>query len=136
MAAALSWLLHSACHVLLYPKVDSDSNRVMGNPNPSNNIEGDHHPSGSGSDSGGDHVMKKVVSNYSNKSAEIMHSSGSGSGGFQMPLHYPRYTKADYEKMEEWKVDLLLKQYGLAFQGTLDQKRAYAIGAFLWPDQY
>ncbi|ONI09737.1 hypothetical protein PRUPE_4G006200 [Prunus persica] len=108
----------------------------MGNLNPSNNIEGDHHPSGSGSDLGGGHVMKKVVSNYSNKSAEIMHPSGSGSGGFQMPLHYPRYTKADYEKMEEWKVDLLLEQYGLAFQGTLEQKRAYAIGAFLWPDQY
>ncbi|KAL4397456.1 hypothetical protein AHAS_Ahas01G0193700 [Arachis hypogaea] len=33
---------------------------------------------------------------------------------FQMPLHYPRYTKGDYEIMEEWKVDLLLQQYGLA----------------------
>lgn len=56
--------------------------------------------------------------------------------GFQMPLHYPRYKKTDYEKMEEWKVDLLLKQYGLSFEGTLDEKRAYAMGAFLWPDQY
>nr|KYP62652.1 hypothetical protein KK1_017193 [Cajanus cajan] len=54
---------------------------------------------------------------------------------FQMPLHYPRYTKQDYESMEEWKVDLLLKQYGLSLEGTLDEKRAFATGAFLWPDQ-
>ncbi|KAK7331134.1 hypothetical protein VNO77_25349 [Canavalia gladiata] len=58
------------------------------------------------------------------------------SSGFQMPLHYPRYTKQDYQIMEEWKVDLLLKQYGLSFKGTLDEKRAFAMGAFLWPDQY
>lgn len=56
--------------------------------------------------------------------------------GFEMPLHYPRYKKSDYEKMEEWKLDLLLKQYGLSFQGTLDEKRAFAMGAFLWPDQF
>ncbi|PRQ28222.1 uncharacterized protein LOC133733662 [Rosa rugosa] len=62
----------------------------------------------------------------------------STAAGFQMPLHYPRYTKADYEKMEEWRLDLLLKQYGLTAvsNGTLEEKRAYAIGAFLWPDQY
>lgn len=58
------------------------------------------------------------------------------SSGFQMPLHYPRYTKADYERMEEWKVDFLLKQYGLSFKGTLHEKRAFAMGTFLWPDQY
>ncbi|KAF5730485.1 hypothetical protein HS088_TW19G00075 [Tripterygium wilfordii] len=55
--------------------------------------------------------------------------------GFQMPLHYPRYKKVDYEKMEEWKVDMLLKEYGLSFKGTLDEKRSFAMGAFLWPDQ-
>ncbi|KAJ9182537.1 hypothetical protein P3X46_006522 [Hevea brasiliensis] len=55
--------------------------------------------------------------------------------GFQMPLHYPRYTKADYEKMEEWKLDMLLNEYGLGFKGCLDEKRAFAMGAFLWPDQ-
>ncbi|KAH1055571.1 hypothetical protein J1N35_033636 [Gossypium stocksii] len=33
--------------------------------------------------------------------------------GFQMPLHYPCYTKVDYEKME-WKVDMLLSEYGLS----------------------
>ncbi|GAB4845992.1 hypothetical protein Ancab_024996 [Ancistrocladus abbreviatus] len=55
---------------------------------------------------------------------------------FQMPLHYPRYTKADYAKMEEWKVDMLLREYGLDhFKGDLDEKRKFAMGAFLWPDQ-
>ncbi|GLT79048.1 hypothetical protein SLA2020_505580 [Shorea laevis] len=54
--------------------------------------------------------------------------------GFLMPLHYPHYTKADYEEMGEWKLDLLLRQYGLNFKATLD--RAFAMGAFLWPEQY
>ncbi|KAI3890990.1 hypothetical protein MKW98_007295 [Papaver atlanticum] len=58
------------------------------------------------------------------------------SSGFQMPLHYPRYKKSDYEKMEEWKVDMLLREYGLdSFKGTLDEKREFAMGTFLWPDQ-
>lgn len=55
--------------------------------------------------------------------------------GFRMPLHYPRYNRADYGKMEEWKLDMLLGEYGLSFEGTIEEKRAYAIGAFLWPDQ-
>ena len=33
--------------------------------------------------------------------------------GFQLPLHYPSYNKADYEKMEEWRLDMLLKECGL-----------------------
>ncbi|KAI3873229.1 hypothetical protein MKW92_002732 [Papaver armeniacum] len=61
---------------------------------------------------------------------------GASSSGFQMPLHYPRYKKSDYEKMEEWKVDMLLREYGLdSFKGTLDEKREFAMGTFLWPDQ-
>ncbi|KAK8626389.1 hypothetical protein V6N13_134036 [Hibiscus sabdariffa] len=56
--------------------------------------------------------------------------------GFQMPVHYPRYSKADYEKMEEWRIDMLLKEYGFSSNGgTVDEKRAFAMGAFLWPDQ-
>ncbi|WCJ33069.1 hypothetical protein M5689_014453 [Euphorbia peplus] len=55
--------------------------------------------------------------------------------GFQVPLHYPKYSKADYENMEEWRLDLLLHQYGLCFKGTLVDKKAFAIGAFLWPAQ-
>ncbi|CAN4114627.1 unnamed protein product [Withania somnifera] len=54
---------------------------------------------------------------------------------FEMPLHYPRYTKGDYEKMEEWKLDILLKQYGLNLNGTLEEKRKFAMGTFLWPNQ-
>ncbi|KAK7245978.1 hypothetical protein RIF29_40834 [Crotalaria pallida] len=76
---------------------------------------------------------KQIVS-YSN--GEVKKVEYLSSSGFQMPLHYPRYTKADYERMEDWKVDLLLKEYGLSCKGTLDEKRAFAMGAFLWPDQY
>ncbi|KAK9089880.1 hypothetical protein Scep_028962 [Stephania cephalantha] len=57
------------------------------------------------------------------------------SSEFQMPLHYPRYKKGDYENMEEWRLDNLLSQYGLTCEGSLDEKRSYAMGAFLWPDQ-
>ena len=56
-------------------------------------------------------------------------------GGFQMPLHYPRYKEEDYESMEDWRLDMLLKEYGLSFMGALDEKRAFAMGIFLWPDQ-
>lgn len=51
---------------------------------------------------------------------------------FQMPLHYPRYTKADYETMPEWKLDCVLAEYGLPIRGNLEQKRRFAMGAFLW----
>lgn len=55
---------------------------------------------------------------------------------FKMPLHYPRYSKGDYEKMPEWQLDRLLADYGLPLAGDVDHKRKFAIGAFLWPDQY
>ncbi len=65
--------------------------------------------------------------------------SGGGSSDkacyFQMPLHYPRYRKADYETMPEWKLDCLLSQYGLPVTGDVNQKRKFAMGAFLWPSQ-
>lgn len=54
---------------------------------------------------------------------------------FQMPLHYPRYKKEDYQRMEEWKLDMLLKEYGIECDGSLEEKRVYAIGAFLWSDE-
>lgn len=53
-------------------------------------------------------------------------------GDFKMPLHYPRYTAADYEMMPEWKLDVLLSEYGLPATGGVDQKRKFAMGAFLW----
>ncbi|XP_022866549.1 uncharacterized protein LOC111386318 [Olea europaea var. sylvestris] len=52
--------------------------------------------------------------------------------GFQMPLHYPKYTRAEYEAMPEWKVDCLLAKYGLPVTGDVNQKRKFAMGAFLW----
>ncbi|KAB2596174.1 hypothetical protein D8674_040156 [Pyrus ussuriensis x Pyrus communis] len=58
----------------------------------------------------------------------------SGVGFFKMPLHYPRYTKKDYEGMAEWKLDRLLAEYGLPMHGDLAHKREFAMGAFLWPD--
>ncbi|CAO2833159.1 unnamed protein product [Amaranthus hypochondriacus] len=57
---------------------------------------------------------------------------------FRMPLHYPKYSKEDYLNMEEWRLDLLLIQYGLLdhVNGTLHYKRDFAMGAFLWPHQF
>ncbi|KAJ0962970.1 hypothetical protein J5N97_028092 [Dioscorea zingiberensis] len=54
------------------------------------------------------------------------------SSNFQMPLHYPRYTKADYEIMPEWTLDCLLAQYGLPVSGGIAEKRSFAMGTFLW----
>lgn len=55
--------------------------------------------------------------------------------GFQVPLHYPKYSKFDYEAMDDLSLDLLLKQYGFSFEGSLEDKRVFAIESFLWPDQ-
>lgn len=52
---------------------------------------------------------------------------------FQMPLHYPKYTRKDYQDMPEWKLDRLLAEYGLSAKGDLAYKRDFAMGAFLWP---
>ncbi|KAL3499259.1 hypothetical protein ACH5RR_038352 [Cinchona calisaya] len=55
----------------------------------------------------------------------------------EMPLHYPRFNKADYEKMPEAQLDCLLNEYGLPVNiGDIIEKRKFAMGAFLWPDQY
>ncbi|KAI5065648.1 hypothetical protein GOP47_0020343 [Adiantum capillus-veneris] len=51
---------------------------------------------------------------------------------FQMPVHYPSYSKADYDSMPEWKLDRLLEEYGLPVKGSLPEKRQYAMGVFLW----
>ncbi|KAJ0716525.1 hypothetical protein HanPI659440_Chr13g0513701 [Helianthus annuus] len=72
----------------------------------------------------GHHHHQEMVKNDSQKNNTC---------GFQMPLHYPRYKKEDYEKMPEWKVDCLLKEYGLPTNiGDVNEKRKFAIGAFLW----
>ncbi|ESR63153.1 hypothetical protein CICLE_v10017538mg, partial [Citrus x clementina] len=81
-------------------------------------------------------VQANGVSSDSKVSDGLSQSVEACASGFQLPLHYPRYSKADYEKMEDWKLDMLLREYGLCFQGTPEEKRAFAMGAFLWPDQY
>ncbi|KAI4306205.1 hypothetical protein L6164_029500 [Bauhinia variegata] len=103
-------------------------------------------------------LSEKVVGNGIHKLETMIHRFSSGSqkeedgdenskrfeielcskeypNGFEMPLHYPKLKKEDFQKMEEWKLDMILREYGVRLKGDLDQKRAFAIGAFLWPDQ-
>ncbi|KAJ4833256.1 hypothetical protein Tsubulata_005090, partial [Turnera subulata] len=81
--------------------------------------------------------------NHNKQSKEMMiRRTGSGAvhfttkklGGseFQMPLHYPKYTKKEYEAMPEWKLYNLLVEYGLPTTGGLAEKREAAMGTFLW----
>lgn len=67
-------------------------------------------------------------------------NADSGNRGFQMPLHYPSYSKSDYENMPEWQLDRLLSEYGLpssvAAAGDVERKRKFTIGAFVWPRQH
>ncbi|KAI4319981.1 hypothetical protein MLD38_033511 [Melastoma candidum] len=56
-------------------------------------------------------------------------------GSFQMPLHYPVYSREDYESMPEWQLDCILREYGLVLtspEAGVEQKRRFAVGAFLW----
>lgn len=66
---------------------------------------------------------------------ESKRKSGNGSSFSQMPLHYPRYAKKDYQQMPEWMIDRLLADYGLSTNGDLAYKREFAMGAFLWPER-
>jgi len=63
-------------------------------------------------------------------------NGGDGPSVFQMPVDYPRFSKADYESMAEWKLDNLFHEYGLPIRGDVAFKRSYAMGTFLWPDQH
>ncbi|KAF9685350.1 hypothetical protein SADUNF_Sadunf03G0045500 [Salix dunnii] len=54
-------------------------------------------------------------------------------GNFQMPLHYSRYTRAEHVTMPEWKLDCLLREYGLPGTGDTELKRKYAMRAFFGP---
>ena len=80
------------------------------------------------------------MESYARPSQKLGDGSSGGANGhvkercshFQMPLHYPRYTKAEYETMSEWKLDCLLAEYGLPVAGDVTHKRKFAMGAFLW----
>ncbi|KAK8936764.1 hypothetical protein KSP39_PZI012056 [Platanthera zijinensis] len=76
-----------------------------------------------------------VKANASAKKDEYVKVKVAGCEGFRVPLHYPRFKKEDYERMGEWEIDMLLRQYGLEVQGSLDAKRLFAMETFLWPDQ-
>ncbi|OMO69581.1 hypothetical protein CCACVL1_19401 [Corchorus capsularis] len=54
---------------------------------------------------------------------------------FRMPLHYPLFTKEDYDNMPLWRLDQLFAEYGLKniVGGDLNYKRKFAMAAFLWP---
>ncbi|CAL4952436.1 unnamed protein product [Urochloa decumbens] len=75
---------------------------------------------------GGRNAAARPSPPYGNK------RDGGGQCCFQMPLHYPRYSREDYEAMPEWQLNRLLSEYGLPATGTLQQKRNFAMGAFLW----
>merc|ERR1711915_1114083 len=70
-----------------------------------------------------------------NKEFSSRNGGGDGPCAFQLPVHYPRYSKADYESMPKWQLDNLFHEYGLPIRGDLAFKRSYAMGTFLWPDQ-
>ncbi|CAM8924258.1 unnamed protein product [Rhodiola kirilowii] len=85
------------------------------------------------------HLWYKTFADDAEKPLEVTNGAGyrinTKISGFQMPLHYPRFNKEDYEKMNEIRLKLLLGEYGLKFEGSLDQLREYAIRTFMWPDQ-
>ncbi|KAM6557657.1 hypothetical protein CsatB_004676 [Cannabis sativa] len=84
------------------------------------------------------------IGNHHNNNDDENKKKKKRNSDFEMPLHYPRYKKRDYEIMAEWKLDLLLTQYGLPTNlgddddddDNLNHKRKFAMGAFLWPSQY
>lgn len=85
----------------------------------------------------GAQIFRQISNDYSKEClSPVMKSSPRTScETFQVPLDYPRYKKEDYERMEEWKLDQLLREYGLVINGTVEEKREYAMGTFLWPDE-
>ncbi|CAN8252928.1 unnamed protein product [Cochlearia groenlandica] len=81
------------------------------------------------------HQVDQTNNNNNNKNKIKMVKKEEFPSGFQVPLHYPKFTKFDYQAMDDLTLDLLLKQYGFSFDGSLDEKRVFAIESFLWPDQ-
>ncbi|XP_013623564.1 PREDICTED: uncharacterized protein LOC106329454 [Brassica oleracea var. oleracea] len=79
-----------------------------------------------------DAVVKKPLAPSSSNDRETRGAASWSS--FQMPVHYPSFTKEEYEAMSEEELDRLLKLYGLqpTNLGDLSSKKQFAIGAFLW----
>jgi hypothetical protein len=85
----------------------------------------------------GEHLFRQRSNDYSKEcpSPVAKCSPRMSCETFQVPLDYPRYKKQDYERMEVWKLDQLLREYGLVVNGSVEEKRAYAMGTFLWPGE-
>nr|VDC87190.1 unnamed protein product [Brassica oleracea] len=79
-----------------------------------------------------DAVVKKPLAPSSSNDRQTRGAASWSS--FQMPVHYPSFTKEEYEAMSEDELDRLLKLYGLqpTNLGDLSSKKQFAIGAFLW----
>ncbi|XP_024012433.1 uncharacterized protein LOC18019249 [Eutrema salsugineum] len=79
-------------------------------------------------------VVEKIPSESSwNHEHDQLKSESALWPSFQMPLHYPNFTKEQYEIMSEKELDRLLKLYGLPTDfGDLSCKKQFAFGAFLW----
>lgn len=50
-------------------------------------------------------------------------------------INYIPQTKHDYDNMAEWELGSLVYIHGLPVAGTLEQKREFAMRAFIWPHQ-
>lgn len=81
-----------------------------------------------------DVVKKKPYDSSSDNNNKLSSwFASSSTPSFQMPLHYPNYTKQEYEIMSEEELDRLLKLYGLPTDlGDLPCKKQFVVGAFLW----
>ncbi|CAG7910659.1 unnamed protein product [Brassica rapa] len=80
-----------------------------------------------------DVVEKKPLDPPSNDNRDQLTKEVDSWSSFQMPVHYPKFTKEQYESMSEEELDRLLKLYGLPTNiGDLSYKKQFAMGAFLW----
>lgn len=80
-----------------------------------------------------DAVLKKTLASSSSNERDQLTRGAASWSSFQMPVHYPSFTKEEYEAMSEEELDRLLKLYGLPTDlGDLSCKKQFAVGAFLW----
>lgn len=80
-----------------------------------------------------DVIKKNQANKPSNSHNDQLSSWFTSWSSFQIPLHYPNFTKEEYEVMSEEELDRLLKLYGLPTNlGDLSCKKQFAGGAFLW----
>ncbi|VVB16807.1 unnamed protein product [Arabis nemorensis] len=80
-----------------------------------------------------DVIRKNQANKPSNSHNDQLASWFASWSSFQIPLHYPNFTKEEYQVMPEEELDRLFKLYGLPTNlGDLSCKKQFAVGAFLW----